>query len=56
MRKLNDLLNKPITWKASLIVNLVISFVYVIWMAFTFGWFKVLVEKIEGLFSNLKTK
>lgn len=56
MKKLNELLNKPITWKDSLIATAISLIIALIEFAFLFGWFKILGKKIEELFKNVKSK
>lgn len=56
MKKLKEWINKPITWKDSIIatvISMILSFIY---MAFMFGWFKILGNKISEMFDDIKSK
>lgn len=56
MKKLKEWINKPITWKDSIIatiIGMILSFIY---MAFMFGWFKILGNKIGEMFDDIKSK
>lgn len=56
MKKLKEWINKPITWKDSIIatvISMILSFIY---MAFMFGWHKVVAEKIIDMFDEVKAK
>lgn len=56
MKKLNEWLDKPITWKSSLIASLISVIISLIYYAFLFGWFKKLGEKIVDIFDDIKAK
>ena len=56
MKKLKEWINKPITWKDSIIatvISMILSFIY---MAFMFGGFKILGNKIGEMFDDIKSK
>ena len=56
MKKLKEWINKPITWKDSIIatvISMILSFIY---MAFMLGWFKILADKIGEMFDDVKAK
>lgn len=56
MKKIKDWLNKPITWKSSIIASIIGTLISFLYMEIMLGWFKILGEKIIDMFDEVKAK
>jgi hypothetical protein len=54
MKKIGEWLNKPITWKTSIICSLIGMLCSLAWVGYVFGFYEWVGDKITGLVTKIK--